>query len=82
MSYYGRPKFLLKFEAGKSASIFFFFCISLLLFFKLDSNHVQNSKFQVITFKIERSMAKFPPKCLCIQINIYFRDSSITFERK
>ena len=33
MSYYGRPKFLLKFEAGKSTSIFFVFCISLLLFF-------------------------------------------------
>ena len=43
-------------------------------------NH--ESKFQVLTPKIERRTAKFPPKCLCIQVYIYFRDPSITFERK
>ena len=63
--------FLLKFEAGKSASIFFFLLASHFhVFFYIDSNHVP--KFQVIiTSKIGRSMAKFPPKCLCIQIYIH-----------
>ena len=58
----------------------FFFEFAKYCFGELDPNHV--SKFQVLTSKIERCMAKFPPKGLCIQIYIYFRDSSITFERK
>ena len=75
------PNFLLKLEAGKSASFSFFFASHFHLFScSFNSNHV--SKFQVLTSKIERCVAKFPPKCLCIQIYIHFRDSSITFERE
>ena len=48
----------------------FFFVVELAkyCFGGLGPNHV--SKFQVQTSKIERCMAKFPPKCLCIQIYI------------
>ena len=43
-------------------------------------NHV--SKFQGSTHEIAWRIAKFQPKCHCIPIYIYFRDPSITFERK
>ena len=51
-----RQFFLFSFELAK-------YC-----FGELDPNHV--SKFQIPTSKIERCMAKFPPKFLCIQIYI------------
>ena len=63
-----------------SAIIYFFVEFVEYCFGELGPNHA--SKFQVLTSRIERCMAKFPPKCRCIQIYIYFRDSSITFERK
>ena len=50
------PKFLLKLEVGKSASIFFFFASDFHCFFELDSNHV--SKFQVQNPKTQRGTAK------------------------
>ena len=78
MSYYGRPKIFAEVWGGEECIFIFFFSISLSLFL-LASNQV--AKFQVLTSNVERCMAKFQPKCLCIQIYIYFRDSSISFER-
>ena len=50
------------------SAVFVFFELAKYCFGELGSNHV--SKFQVLTSKIERCMAKFPPMCLCIQIYI------------
>ena len=53
--------------AGRMSAVFFCFVeLAKYWFGGLDTNHV--SKFQVLTSKIERCMATFPPKCLCIQI--------------
>ena len=51
-----------------SAVFFFFLELAKYCFGELGPNHV--SKFQVLTSKIERCIAKFPPECLCIQIDI------------
>ena len=68
-----------KLLAGHMSAIFFSFLVCRVLFWWAWS--ISRVKISGPNF-IEKCMAKFPPKGLCIQIYMYFRDSSINFERK